>query len=284
MTNNVLIIAGMHRSGTSLVSQWLKCCGLNIGEKLLGAAIGNTDGHFEDVDFYRFHEDTLEEHGESRFGWVTHPVGPLTTYQKEKLKSIINFKNNLNRQWGWKDPRTCLFFKHYRELIPDAFYLNIIRDYNTTVSSMINREFKWHEAKYLSRKPIPRFIWKNFRRKKRLIKFYEDLSEFYLQVWITYNEEILKNIRSMDEEKYLVLDSSSLGANSEQVFDHLKNKWNFSLNYYDFKKIFNAGLVSQPMDINVFVKENALVARAQLLEKQLKELCIQNTPALTASP
>ncbi|HZY35534.1 MAG TPA: hypothetical protein VFE53_02735, partial [Mucilaginibacter sp.] len=95
MYNNILIIAGMHRSGTSVVSQWLKSCGLNVGEQLLGADIGNIEGHFEDIDFYRFHEDTLEENHESRLGWVTHPIGLLTTYQKEKLKSIIDFKNKI---------------------------------------------------------------------------------------------------------------------------------------------------------------------------------------------
>jgi len=267
----------MHRSGTSLVSHWLSNCGLNIGQQLLGADIGNIEGHFEDVDFYRFHEDVLEENNESRFGWVTHPIALLTTYQDEKLKSIIGFKNKMNRQWGWKDPRTCLFFAHYRELLPDAYYLNIIRDYRSTVSSMIMRDFKHHEKKYLLRKAFSRFIWKNFRRKKRLLKFYEDLSAFYLSVWITYNEEILKNIRSLEESKYLVIDSSSLCDIAGQVFDHLTDEWKFDLDYYDFNKIFKASLLSPPTDIDVFVKDESLQARAQQLEKQLKNLCIEST-------
>src|ERR1700678_1799220 len=101
----ILIIAGMHRSGTSLISHWLHSCGLNLGETLLGADIGNTEGHFEDVDFYRFHEDTLEAHHLSKFGFITHPIESLTGYQTEKLKSIISFKNKMSGQWGWKDPR-----------------------------------------------------------------------------------------------------------------------------------------------------------------------------------
>jgi hypothetical protein len=279
MSNKILIIAGMYRSGTSLVTQWLKCCGLNVGVQLLGADIGNVDGHFEDIDFYRFHEDTLEEHNESRFGWVTHPIELLTSYQKEKLKSIIYFKNNMSAQWGWKDPRTCLFFAHYRELIPDAYYLNVIRDYKSTVNSMIIRDFKHHEIKYLSRKAFSRFIWKNFRRKKRLLKFYGDLSQFYLSVWLTYNEEILKNIQRLDEGKYLVIDSSSLCTINEQVFGHLKDDWNFDLNYFDFRKIFKASLFSPPTDIDVFVTDKSLQARAQQLEKQLKNLCTTDTIA-----
>ena len=280
MPNKVLVIAGMHRSGTSLVTQWLKRCGLNVGEQLLGADIGNVEGHFEDVDFYRFHEDTLEAHHESRFGWVTHAIGALTAYQKEKMRSIISFKNKMSVQWGWKDPRTCLFFAYYRELIPDAYYLNVIRDYKPTVNSMIIRDFKHHEVKYLSRKAFSRFVWKNFRRKKRLLKFYEDLSELYLSVWITYNEEILKNIRSLDEGKSLVIESSSLCTTGEQVFGHLRDAWHFDLNYFDFKKIFNESLQSAPADIDVFIKDKSLPAKARQLEEQLKELCIKE-PIIT---
>jgi hypothetical protein len=165
--------------------------------------------------------------------------------------------------------------KHYREFLPDAYYLNVIRDYQATVSSMITRDFKWIEKKYLSRKLLSRFIWKNFRRKKRLIKLYRDLSEFYLRVWVTYNEELLKNIRSLDEDKYLVVDSSSLCSINEQVFDHLTARWKFNLNYYDFNRIFKAGLLSPVTDIDVFVRDKSLPSRAQQLEKQLKQLCIK---------
>jgi hypothetical protein len=49
----------MHRSGTSLISQWLSHCGLHLGERLLGPGIGNAEGHFEDLDFLEFHEQIL---------------------------------------------------------------------------------------------------------------------------------------------------------------------------------------------------------------------------------
>jgi len=54
MATNTLIIAGMHRSGTSLISQWLNRCGLNLGENMIGASSGNVEGHFEDIDFIAF--------------------------------------------------------------------------------------------------------------------------------------------------------------------------------------------------------------------------------------
>jgi hypothetical protein len=42
INNNVpLIILGMHRSGTSLFASWLDKCGINMGDKMLGAGVGN---------------------------------------------------------------------------------------------------------------------------------------------------------------------------------------------------------------------------------------------------
>ena len=56
MASKILIIVGMHRSGTSLITQWLYRCGLSIGNKLAPADIGNVEGYFEDSDFLKLHE------------------------------------------------------------------------------------------------------------------------------------------------------------------------------------------------------------------------------------
>ena len=49
----------MGRSGTSVITQWINKCGLSVGEELLGSAIGNVEGHFEDMDFLLIHEEIL---------------------------------------------------------------------------------------------------------------------------------------------------------------------------------------------------------------------------------
>jgi hypothetical protein len=273
--NNVLIIAGMHRSGTSLVSHWLHRCGLNLGETLLGADIGNVEGHFEDVDFYRFHEDTLAAHHLSKFGFTGEPVKALSEYEEEKLKSIINLKNKLNRQWGWKDPRTCLFLANYRQLIPDARYLNIVRDYGATINSMIIRDFKHHEKKYLKRKWLSRAAWKIFRRQKQLDNFYRDLAPLYLNVWIAYNGELLKNAKLVPADQYLFIDHRQLIDDDKTVFGHLTDNWHFDLQYYDFKKIFKESLISPVTDIDHLIDDKGLLKKAKSLEIKLKELCIE---------
>ncbi len=58
-----IIVAGMHRSGTSLTASILQSSGVNIGERLVGKEIGNEKGHFEDLDMVDFHKEVLLSQG-----------------------------------------------------------------------------------------------------------------------------------------------------------------------------------------------------------------------------
>ena len=66
--SQLLIITGMHRSGTSLITSILQQSGLPIGEQLLPAAEGNPRGFFEDQAFMLLHQAMLHARG------VTHLV------------------------------------------------------------------------------------------------------------------------------------------------------------------------------------------------------------------
>jgi hypothetical protein len=171
MRNRTLIIAGMHRSGTSLITHWLNECGLHLGEDFLGAGLGNIDGHYEDLEFLKLHEEILAANNLPTTGLIEDYDINVSAYHKEKLRKIIKTKNTLHEQWGWKDPRTCLFLDVYQELIPDARYLVILRDYKDVVSSLLYRDFQVHEKKYLARGLFQRVIWKGFRRRRQLKRF-----------------------------------------------------------------------------------------------------------------
>jgi len=112
MENNILVVTGMHRSGTSMITQWLNKCGLDIGERLLGALVGNEEGHFEDLDFVDFHTRVLEDHQIRGNGLADKAVHDISNTTRQELNTIIRSKNALHTEWGWKDPRTCLFFIH----------------------------------------------------------------------------------------------------------------------------------------------------------------------------
>src|SRR6266481_10096071 len=65
-------IAGMHRSGTSMVAQLLNLCGLFLGNKedMWGPTPANPEGHWEHVGFTRVNVELLNA---LRCGWYCWP-------------------------------------------------------------------------------------------------------------------------------------------------------------------------------------------------------------------
>lgn len=259
----------MHRSGTSLISNWLTQCGLQLGERLLKPTYGNVEGHFEDLEFLKMHQEILDNHQLPNTGLTDANVGDFSIYEKEKVKSIIRIKQQLYDQWGWKDPRTCLFLNVYNELIPDARYLVILRDHQSVISSLLRREFKLVDNKYMSRKYFSRLIWSKFRRSRRQLAFYHAKTEEFLKIWINYNQDILQCIRKLDREVFTVVDYSILNKEDAQVFSHLKNNWDFALQYIPFNDVYKENLIGQDVDINKYIVNKSLIASAKQLQNEL---------------
>jgi hypothetical protein len=270
MQNRTLIIAGMHRSGTSLITNWLNKCGLQLGENMLGANIGNLEGHFEDIEFLKLHEEILTDNNLPSSGLTEEHHIDVSLYHREKLKSIIKIKNKLYKQWGWKDPRTCLFLDVYKELLPDARYLIIVRDYRSVVSSLLQRDFKDIDKKYMARDYFSRLVWTQFRRKRRLRKFYEENTEYYLKVWIAYNEEILKSVETLPRDTYVVLSYALLNKDDARVCTYLKEHWNLSLKYFNFNDVYKEKLINEPIDTDSYIVNKSLIYKAEQLEDSLK--------------
>ena len=270
MQKRTLIIAGMHRSGTSLISNWLTKCGLQLGEELLGPGWGNEDGHFEDVEFLKMHEEVLNSNNLPSSGLTDVQIDSFSIYEKEKLKSIIKIKQQLYDQWGWKDPRTCLFLDVYQELLPDACYLIILRDYQSVVSSLLRREFKAVDKKYMSRKYLSRLVWQKVRRPRRLLKFYNEHTSRFLRVWIAYNQDILNCIKNLNNDSFVVVNYSMLNKEDARLFSFLENNWNFSLKYFKFKDVFKESQIGEDINIDQYIIDRGLIETASRLQDELK--------------
>lgn len=271
MDRKVLIIAGMHRSATSVITQWLYRCGLNVGDELMGPHIGNPDGHFEDIDFFHLHETILQFHSLPGSGLTHQLLPPLLPDERRALANLIAEKNKCNAQWGWKDPRTCLFLAEYRQIIPAARYLIVIRDYTSSVSSLINRDFQ-NAIKIMRRKNY--FIRLQVYFKKKQIKkdFYKKLSEVYLKVWISYNTQIAGHLALVPQSSYIVVDSNWLLEHDRQVIAHLNKNWGFSLKKINFKEVYKNRLINEHILIASFIKDQSLVEKAGQIYKQLSGL------------
>lgn len=271
MQSKTLMVVGMHRSGTSLISNWLYRCGLQLGEHLLEAGNGNTEGHFEDVEFLRMHKEILTSNDYPSTGYVYDKVIDISVYQIAKLKSVIKVKKQLYCQWGWKEPRTCLFLDLYRELLPNSKYLVIVRDYAAVVYSLLKRDFAEHEKKYLQGKKIQRFLWLHFRRRKNSRKFYRSHAEDYLKIYVEYNQHILNSLQELAPEDYMVVNYSLLEKNDKEVFSFLTGKWHFKLQYHEFNKVYKKNLMSKAFNVDAYIEDKELIDKAKTITDELKK-------------
>ena len=124
-----LIVAGFHRSGTSLVCQLLHRAGLFLGYNLLGPAFSNLYGHLEDTEIFNLHQQILADNGQT---WlVSEPFLPfITEYHWQRLGQIVERRNAEHNLWGFKDPRVCLFMMLWKHLLPNVKVLLIYRHFS----------------------------------------------------------------------------------------------------------------------------------------------------------
>ncbi|HLV81874.1 MAG TPA: sulfotransferase [Chthonomonadaceae bacterium] len=126
-------IAGMHRSGTSMVARLLDLCGLSLGDEkdMLDGAEDNPEGYWEHKRFLSLNEQILQ-----RFqgGWDIPPAFPPHWERLPELEDLRCEARSLlqtfpvGTPWGWKDPRSSLTLPFWQSLIPDLKVLAVVRN------------------------------------------------------------------------------------------------------------------------------------------------------------
>lgn len=115
-----LCIAGMHRSGTSLMARLLNLGGLYLGaeHEMLAAGPTNPDGHWEHEGIVEVNEQLLAEFGG---GWDCPPdaaafadVRRTARFRETAVRHLAGFAGH--EPWGWKDPRNSLTLPFWRSL------------------------------------------------------------------------------------------------------------------------------------------------------------------------
>lgn len=134
-----VVILGMHRSGTSMVTGVLSNLGVHIGEDLIGKYPSNPLGHFEDRDFVRLNDQLLKAAGGS---WDNPPGQAAIIKQGERMKKEIQIVSNklLKRELvGWKDPRTCLTIELFLAELLNPFFIIVTRNPQEVALSLQKR-------------------------------------------------------------------------------------------------------------------------------------------------
>jgi len=264
---HILLVIGMHRSGTSLVAQWLHSMGLHLGEDLLKANFSNEKGHFEDNDFLQLHRAILKAHNLSPSGLDEDINLKIDTAERKKMEQLIIEKNNQRDQWGWKEPRTCLFLNEYRKIIPQAKYLIVYRRFDEVVDSLVKRDLKGLRKKREMKGVVKKVyyflkynIYSNFRISKKRVD--------YLKTNLDYYDKIIALLSLIEKEDYILCSLDHFHEKHEQIFNRLLN-WGFQLTYVDFEKVFDKKILHK--NINVYEYPPDLLRLINEREKKLNK-------------
>ena len=136
----VLIITGMHRSGTSLVASYLERAGLDIGRELLGPDVGNPKGYFEDARLHDIHLELLRRRGIEDGFTVSDADIPIAIDDEDVAlaRDTVAARRDTD-QWGWKEPRSALFLDLWARVLPEAAHLFLVRPPLAVLDSLLRR-------------------------------------------------------------------------------------------------------------------------------------------------
>ena len=120
----LLVVLGMHRSGTSALTRGLAALGVYLGENLMPASINDNDkGFWEDLDVFRLNEDILKKLGTS---WSS--LYPQNTdacagvdFMSERLRAAHHLDAMFSHSnvCGFKDPRTAILMPFWKTVFED---------------------------------------------------------------------------------------------------------------------------------------------------------------------
>src|SRR5438874_13462814 len=107
----VVVILGMHRSGTSALSGALAQMGVDFGKHLTSPSRHNPKGYFEHPEIFALHDELLHALGSRWDDYLSLPSGWAETQVATKIRSslIAILKRDFSEVslFGLKDPRLC---------------------------------------------------------------------------------------------------------------------------------------------------------------------------------
>ena len=230
---SVFIVTGMHRSGTSLTASLFQKVGVDIGKKLVGPAVGNVKGHFENVDFVEFHKSVLRSHGIDELGCTLDKTIPVAGEFVEIAKKLIADNQETNKHWGWKDPRTALFWDFWLNLLPQANFICVYRS-------------PWEVVDSLYRRGTDVSLLHN--------------PEMAVKMWIHYNQQVLE-LHKHFPDRCLLANVYPIGNTPDFFIDRVNDKFNVNLG------VIPADNFEESLLVNDIVKSH----RPSLIEKYFPE-------------
>jgi hypothetical protein len=145
-----VIILGMHRSGTTMITEFLDQLGLFVGEKL--------DVNHESLFFFDLNKWIFEVGiAKTDYPYNLQLMNPnckteivkaldyhMSSGRRKKYLGNRRFKDirDIDFKWGWKEPRNSFTLEFFKELFPEAKVIHIYRNPIDSANSYLKRDIE----------------------------------------------------------------------------------------------------------------------------------------------
>ena len=147
MKKRIFFVLGMHRSGTSYLTQTLNIMGFKLPNSIQSGALDNSKGHFESLNVSKFHDNILDSFNASWDSFIPPPKGWFSSEYAES--SINELSKNFSTDFPGKgpmvlkDPRLSLFLPLWKEFVKkmdlESFYIIPLRHPMDVAASLHKR-------------------------------------------------------------------------------------------------------------------------------------------------
>jgi len=212
MIDRSLVVAGMHRSGTSCVASLLHGGGCRMGDALLPADAHNQPGYFEDLEFLDLNRRMLaatvpgDRPGHADWGWTEDmdesaiDAARLDSFVAEADALVARRRVRTPDWWGWKDPRTSVLLDFWNARLPEARYVFVYRS-------------PWDVADSMQRLGAAEFLGR---------------PEFAYRIWYHYNRALLAFAR-LHRDRTLVVHAGAVVRAPRQFLDLVRSRFDVNL-------------------------------------------------------
>ncbi|RMF01499.1 MAG: hypothetical protein D6768_10500 [Chloroflexi bacterium] len=193
----IYVVLGMHKSGTTLVSQILHHSGINMGESISADVNYDQGNKYERQATLQLNQEILSGTGVNSID-LTAPTGlQLSNNQRRQMMTIIGQLDKKYSDWGFKDPRTCLTYPLWASELPEHRLIVVYRSLDE--------------------------LWQRYRYIENPRARYRDLSVAWklVQRWHEYTANIIATLEQTSME-FVVLEYQRL-MSTQAEFDRLQN-------------------------------------------------------------
>lgn len=244
----IYIVLGMHKSGTTLVSQTLHHSGIKMGDDF-DEALGYRHNKYEWREPYLVNLQLLAAAEDTYFSldYYKPRTAPPSPSIEKNMREIIQRRQAEKLDWGFKEPLTCLTYPLWAQQLPMHKLICVYRS-----PSQVIRHYK---ANALS-------LHRGFRA---------------LRAWSSYNTAMLNAIHSQPNQSILLRYEELMAGNLE--FNRLEKFVQKRLNDRRRDSEFH-GRVAHPLfkPLDLLMPRDGLDRPSEILRRldEARELQISN--------